>query len=880
MTREKAQLGPTFEPAIQQAPVAAPEPGRTTRATTEPGYAAGPAPIEIAPDQRDHHAPPALRAQVDTELRTLVAHVERNVEQYSIASTQPDREAALQQLDTRVDVALWNVPATEHATFRDELHATLGDRVHAVASMLEGGDRLHGVRAAQLFGVTMATPSEAPVQRRASGGRSAIDVHAHATRGVSGAATQLPHRDAIQKAFGHHDLGGVRAHVGGVAADASAAIGARAYTRGDAIAFASAPDLRLAAHEAAHVVQQRGGVSLTDGVGSSGDIYEQHADDVAELVVKGQSAEALLDRLASRGSAGGRAVQRGGDELVQYHPPTFADMFNHEFAAQLHAFATGDGPATHDAHAASGDGLTEERLEQLFTPHQRELLVGFFRDHMIPDRLFDGDEVGTATAQQRIELAGHILAVGRIRSGSIMQGVHARMCGHWAELVIHYAGAGSATGQGIIDQFGFSGGLDMSVTDGAGEHHASTDARTRTQASPDEATRFAQSGIAREVYDTIVTGDWLYLYNSNGVAGGNHSVIFSRWAGAWSTYHSPHGDVEYRRAVTMSQIGPSVGGREEIRTLGMHMVRMTEGDDANHDILPVTRVIHVSESSRPMQTAAELETILGHGDTAERNHAYVLRQAHGDINWQSLIDFIVARNAALIEQLNSYAGTMTPHQLEAFTGVNHGTGEDRLDTLVRLNERLALLVRNRGAIEEGSHGARETAMDTHHDELVESQRAERERLDAQLADAQTRMAEAQHRDEDVVPADRSAFDAAHAEVNRLRELQAQTPRGPERRRVHAELMQAIHAQHTASVALNHARREVDREHRHIQRDVNQAQLVIDRVMHRVNQLDGIAGYHTAAGGVGRTTFQGTRSEVTTGLVQHLDHAPDWTSLRR
>lgn len=135
-------------------------------------------------------------------------------------------------------------------------------------------------------------------------------VHRIAGCGVTGGGGPLPHLGAIQQSFGHHDVSGVRAHVGGQAASAAAAIGARAYATGDDVAFSSAPDLRQAAHEAAHVVQQRGGVRLDGGVGHAGDPYEQHADAVAALVIRGESAERLLDEHAHRGSQGGPAVQR------------------------------------------------------------------------------------------------------------------------------------------------------------------------------------------------------------------------------------------------------------------------------------------------------------------------------------------------------------------------------------------------------------------------------------------------------------------------------------------------------------------------------------------------------------------------------------------
>jgi len=133
---------------------------------------------------------------------------------------------------------------------------------------------------------------------------------AHAAHGISGPAQPLPHLDAIQRSFGpSHDLSQVQAHVGGDAAEAAGAIGADAYAIGNHVAFAGTPRLHTAAHEAAHVVQQRAGVQLLGGVGEVGDAYEQHADAVAERVTRGESAEALLDS-GPRGGATGDAVQR------------------------------------------------------------------------------------------------------------------------------------------------------------------------------------------------------------------------------------------------------------------------------------------------------------------------------------------------------------------------------------------------------------------------------------------------------------------------------------------------------------------------------------------------------------------------------------------
>lgn len=153
-----------------------------------------------------------------------------------------------------------------------------------------------------------AVRPETPLQMSGASATGATeDVHRVAADGLSGSGGRLPYLERIQSAFGRHDVSAVQAHVGGRAAEASKSLGAEAYATGESTAFKSPPSLHTAAHEAAHVVQQRQGVSLPGGVGRVGDTYERHADLVADAVSKGQSAESLLD--ASPGGAG-QAVQR------------------------------------------------------------------------------------------------------------------------------------------------------------------------------------------------------------------------------------------------------------------------------------------------------------------------------------------------------------------------------------------------------------------------------------------------------------------------------------------------------------------------------------------------------------------------------------------
>jgi hypothetical protein len=149
------------------------------------------------------------------------------------------------------------------------------------------------------------------MRAQASGGRALHDparVQHTAQRGVAGPGEPLPYLDRIQRLFGRHDVSGARAHSDPAAAGAARALGAEAFTTGQDVAFAGTPSLHTAAHEAAHTVQQQAGVQPKDGMSAEGDTDERHADAVADRVIRGESAEALLDEAPL--AAGTPAVQR------------------------------------------------------------------------------------------------------------------------------------------------------------------------------------------------------------------------------------------------------------------------------------------------------------------------------------------------------------------------------------------------------------------------------------------------------------------------------------------------------------------------------------------------------------------------------------------
>ena len=202
------------------------------------------------------------------------------------------------------------------------------------------------------------------IQRRmAARGRADASpgaVQAAAAEGVSGAGSAMPHLDAIQRSFGQHDLSSVKAHGDAAAVKGATAMGAEAFASGEHVAFAQAPSLHTAAHEAAHVVQQRGGVRPAGGVGQEGDAHERHADAVADKVVRGESAAALLGAHAGAAAPVGGAVQRkpkaGATNTVEIKTDDYALIVDgHQVSSDTEAVADGGGDTRYVHVGGVGD---------------------------------------------------------------------------------------------------------------------------------------------------------------------------------------------------------------------------------------------------------------------------------------------------------------------------------------------------------------------------------------------------------------------------------------------------------------------------------------------------------------------------------------------
>lgn len=398
-----------------------------------------------------------------------------------------------------------------------------------------------------------------------------------------------------------------------------------------------------------------------------------------------QYVSQLIQR--SRNSVLSNTIQRSNPnedpELI-----AFATAFNKEFKSVLHVFKS---------HKSSLDAVQQyayegqfevspAQLEYLFTSNQREKILRFINSRTIPSRLFNGDDIGKTVASQRILLSAHILAEGKYEPGkfeeendvqlpgsppemSYKQGVHAKYCGHWAQLVWHYAGVTPAnyhaTGvQGNFDHFGniVIGSWDTEYTqsmgkfykgptpnqetpaqdDGSGgtgpvpthsnhyksqvardkliEQQQETNANLPEGAEPIKVSRpiTRRIGFSKSQIETIQPGDWLWYYNAN--ASGSHSVIFSDWDGPWMTITNGAKSedlwIHYRKIKVFSQGTPQGGGKEHSAYVGNAYYYQPDSEIIDEGgkkktisgitVYPVTYIAHVDEDANPAQTVAEL----------------------------------------------------------------------------------------------------------------------------------------------------------------------------------------------------------------------------------------------------------------------------------
>ena len=235
------------------------------------------------------------------------------------ADTEKQSEQAPQQLTAtptgRVSTALGEV-----GSFSSDSHAALQRVTHGV---IKGESPIQFMAAVNTANSALGNRDFLQFVGRLSQQRQQQDVQAIAAQGLQGPGKPLTHLTRIQDAFGQHDIGALREHTGPEAEDALDRLGAEGFSSRGHLAFDGSPDLYTQAHEAAHGVQQAAlgsSLQLKDGVGEVGDMYEEHADAVAEKVVRGESVEGLLDQVAGGPTVATVSVAMD-DAPLQMMPP-------------------------------------------------------------------------------------------------------------------------------------------------------------------------------------------------------------------------------------------------------------------------------------------------------------------------------------------------------------------------------------------------------------------------------------------------------------------------------------------------------------------------------------------------------------------------------
>jgi hypothetical protein len=370
----------------------------------------------------------------------------------------------------------------------------------------------------------------------------------------------------------------------------------------------------------------------------------------------------------------------------------FAAAFNQELELILHVFDLGE--VRDDTRK---EDVIAERLQYLFTERQRDLLMSYFVTRMIPERLFDGDEVGRATAQQRILIAGRILADGTYQPGSRVQGIHARSCSHWVHIVYQYAGVTTKVlNQGILGNFDPLGGVVL----GHGALEPVMGRSSDPGLSPSEEHLDSRLDAVRDAnapwhtVRSLEPADWLDIYTGNATRSGSHSVIFAGWRDEekFDAVARKH----YRAAWTLEQLEPATGGRMQPRILGEDLFEPASGGTAR----PVNRIVRADPDHTPLDTLILDEKIANAiGAHNERVIEQMLRDKAKThlFDKVALIAWLRGRNADFIRALVSRKGRLTEGQVQ----MCHAANASKQDAdVIRLYQRLYVLVHNSEQLDE------------------------------------------------------------------------------------------------------------------------------------------------------------------------------------
>lgn len=606
-----------------------------------------------------------------------------------------------------------------------------------------------------------------------------------------------------------------------------------------------------------------------------------------------EDARIMRDQLHQRaahlaGQARESGFQSGG--RGDAHTNSFTRAFNREFRRILPALREADGAISGEADPRNPEFTTLE-LNELFTPPQRSKIAGFIGSRNVPDRLFTNADNGGANAQQRILIASHILAHGRIRRGQFDQRVHGRMCGHWVELVHNYAGAGFTEGRGIENNFDHDGRGGMGT--GRMEREYLGD---RQNLSEEERTgshrRFRREPMPFSRFGSIQPGDWVYVFTDTNTMGGDHSGIFSHWAGAEGNENG----IRYRAAVIFSQRNPDSGGTEDTWYLSDQ-----DGTVRNHRLHTVSRVARQQGDAQMPGTVAEVETndlgVRGgrrSGHIASRNDRYIRRHGRrgNPVDRNLLIREIQRINQNIINQLIQ-AGRVSDSDIMMWEETNRGND---LEVLVRLNERMNNMFQGSTTLNRSM--------------AAEHERVDQRRVDAQAEANANRIEYAdqlERLEDDIENFERAnGFRTQATALRRQRtplyrrrrgiRNRLQQTRNMERRREMVRQIGEIttqidnlttrieEAEREMNTAWEYARENEDRWHvgadRNLVQHLNRLRGRRDTIQSQITVQDEAGGYHFSHPGR-RPDFRGenTGRARLTGLVENVRPQLNWDSLR-
>lgn len=227
---------------------------------------------------------------------------------------------------------------------------------------------------------------------------------------------QFPHADRIQEAFGAHDVTSMRAGVGKQASGLAKSVGAEAVAGKNRAVFDQAPSLHTAAHEAAHIVQQRQGRTSAEGTST----LEAEADRVADHVVSGQSAAPLLGDLGSEAvaesAAGVQFKKRKAHVANPVSVPANIDPETAPRAQYKHGKGPGDG--------AEGIAFTGETLNDVDNEGKSSNAAN---PNFEADALYFEKNLGNAAAGQANGVAAEMCAkvdeYMQVRGGALKESV-------------------------------------------------------------------------------------------------------------------------------------------------------------------------------------------------------------------------------------------------------------------------------------------------------------------------------------------------------------------------------------------------------------------------------------------------------------------------